>query len=451
MRKKPIVVVWSSALFVTLVVIGFIWLNQRGLYLADYKMPPNRAKSYGTGKYVSDIRLGWCNNDGQIIEHNFFTDSLSVTVFLQNFDGWLLEQARNEPRLLPSDLGEDIKTYESLNKRKAELKKANQPQDGELQAIQAQLQAIQPKVSHWIMQERSNLRLAIAGHVFETIPPFDTSAPPTYGDGEFTGETYNRVVFHLSAPKDPKELEKWHAIIRAVGTECEAEISVARPLGGGTDALRLPTLVNADSIYDRGAKLVRRRLPLVPPMRQGAAAIAAIFTIAAVLAAAVGTRALRDGRGPGLSDKDEAPWSLSRVVFAWWIMICVGCFAYLWALMGEHRNILSKTVPLLLGIQGATMIISAGFGRAKAARSSQGFFTDLISESGEPEMSRLQMLVWNGVLGVIFVWQSVFEWKMPEFDATLMTLLGISSSAYVGFKFYPGRAGRNAARAKRGD
>jgi hypothetical protein len=45
------------------------------------------------------------------------------------------------------------------------------------------------------------------------------------------------------------------------------------------------------------------------------------------------------------------------------------------------------------------------------------------------------MLVWNGILGVIFVWQSMFQWSMPEFDATLMTLLGISSAAYVGYKF----------------
>jgi hypothetical protein len=81
------------------------------------------------------------------------------------------------------------------------------------------------------------------------------------------------------------------------------------------------------------------------------------------------------------------------------------------------------------------MVISAGAARARTARASQGFFNDLISEKGEPEVSRLQMLVWNVVLGLVFIWQSVFEWKMPEFDATLMTLLGISSTAYLGFKF----------------
>ena len=160
-----------------------------------------------------------------------------------------------------------------------------------------------------------------------------------------------------------------------------------------------------------------------------------IFTIAAIVSAGVGTRALREGREASLAQNKEPPWSLARIVFAWWLGICVGSFAYLWALMGEHRNILSKTVPLLLGIQGTTMVISAGVARTRTARASQGFFKDLISEKGEPEISRLQMLVWNVVLGVVFIWQSVFEWKMPEFDATLMTLLGISSTAYLGFKF----------------
>jgi hypothetical protein len=429
MKRKPILIVWGAALIIALIVVGLIWWNHRDLYLAGNEGPPNRARSYGTGRYVSDIRLGWCNNDGKVIERNFFTDSLSVTVFLQNFDGWLLAQGHNEPRLLPADLNsEELKSYDSLRELRRASTKLTQEQE-------MQLQVLQSKINHWMLQERSNLRLMIAGHVFATIPPFDTTAPPTYGTGEFDGETYNRVVFHLEAPKDPDELETWRSIIRAVGTDCAAQISVARPIAGRSDALRMPTLVNADAIYGLGAMSVRRQLPLVPPMRQAAAAIAVIFTIAAIVSAGVGTGALRDGRATGLAQDQEAPWSLARVVFAWWITICVGSFAYLWALMGEHRNILSKTVPLLLGIQGTTMVISAGFARTQTTRASQGFFSDLISEGGEPEISRLQMLVWNVVLGVVFIWQSVFEWKMPEFDATLMTLLGISSTAYVGFKF----------------
>jgi hypothetical protein len=52
-------------------------------------------------------------------------------------------------------------------------------------------------------------------------------------------------------------------------------------------------------------------------MRQAAAAIAVIFTIAAIVSAGIGTRALRDGRGLGLAQNKEPPWSLSRIVFAW--------------------------------------------------------------------------------------------------------------------------------------
>jgi hypothetical protein len=196
----------------------------------------------------------------------------------------------------------------------------------------------------------------------------------------------------------------------------------------------MPTLVNADAIYSAGAKPVYRSLPLVPPFRQGAATTAVVFTICAVLAAALGTSALRDGQDSDLAADQEAPWSLSRVVFAWWLTICVGCFAYLWALMGEYRNILSGSAPILLGLQGTTLLVATGFGRAKGARVSQGFFADLISEGGVPEISRLQMLVWNFILGIVFIWQSVFQWTMPTFDPMLMTLLGISSATYVGFK-----------------
>jgi hypothetical protein len=112
----------------------------------------------------------------------------------------------------------------------------------------------------------------------------------------------------------------------------------------------------------------------------------------------------------------------------------VGCFAYLWALMGEYRNILSGSAPLLLGIQGTTLLVATRFRATQTTRASQGFFTDLISEGGEPEIARLQMLVWNFILGIVFIWQSVFQWTMPTFDPTLMTLLGISSATYVGFK-----------------
>src|SRR5437870_11834410 len=113
--KRPIWIIWCVGILSMIVICWFLWLTGEDISLKDSNVPPNRVRSYGTLKYVTDIRLGWCNNDGQIIEHNFFTDSLSLTVFLQNFDGWLLTQAHLNQRLLPDDLKpDDLANYLSL-------------------------------------------------------------------------------------------------------------------------------------------------------------------------------------------------------------------------------------------------------------------------------------------------------------------------------------------------
>ena len=223
--NRYVYTVWGVGLLVVLIVWWVIWSNAKHLSSDLVNTLPNRVRSYGTGRYVTDIRIGWCNNEGHIIDTNAFTDSLTITIFLQNFDGWLLAHSRVDPRLLPEDLKpEELTSYLSL----VDLKKSS-PLSAEQNAA---LQTLQTKVNHWILHERSNLRLMIAGQVFETIPPFDATASPTYGSGEFEGETYNRIVFHLAAPKDPIELEKWRAIIRAAGPTVDAQISLARPIPG---------------------------------------------------------------------------------------------------------------------------------------------------------------------------------------------------------------------------
>jgi hypothetical protein len=47
---------------------------------------------------------------------------------------------------------------------------------------------------------------------------------------------------------------------------------------------------------------------------------------------------------------------------------------------------------------------------------------------------RFQIVVWTLVLGIIFVSQVVTRLAMPTLDATLLTLMGISSGTYLGFK-----------------
>ena len=66
---------------------------------------------------------------------------------------------------------------------------------------------------------------------------------------------------------------------------------------------------------------------------------------------------------------------------------------------------------------------------------SKGFLTDILSDSAGYSFHRFQIFAWTIVLGIIFVSSVYNKLTMPEFSATLLGLMGISSGTYIGFKF----------------
>ncbi|WP_136658328.1 hypothetical protein [Nitratireductor sp. XY-223] len=68
-------------------------------------------------------------------------------------------------------------------------------------------------------------------------------------------------------------------------------------------------------------------------------------------------------------------------------------------------------------------------------RASQNFFRDIVSSGGELSLARFQMVGWTLALILVFVASVVDKLSMPEFSATLLGLMGLSSGTYVGFKF----------------
>lgn len=66
---------------------------------------------------------------------------------------------------------------------------------------------------------------------------------------------------------------------------------------------------------------------------------------------------------------------------------------------------------------------------------SKGFLTDILSDSAGYSFHRFQIFAWTIVLGIIFVSSVYNNLTMPEFSATLLGLMGISSGTYIGFKF----------------
>jgi hypothetical protein len=70
-----------------------------------------------------------------------------------------------------------------------------------------------------------------------------------------------------------------------------------------------------------------------------------------------------------------------------------------------------------------------------AAGVSKGFLRDILSDSSGYSFHRFQIFAWTIVLGIIFISSVYNNLTMPEFSATLLGLMGISSGTYIGFKF----------------
>jgi len=68
------------------------------------------------------------------------------------------------------------------------------------------------------------------------------------------------------------------------------------------------------------------------------------------------------------------------------------------------------------------------------------FFEDILSETGASgarqiiTFHRFQIAMWTLVLGIIFASDVLTKLTMPNFDSTLLVLMGISSGTYLGFR-----------------
>ena len=193
------------------------------------------------------------------------------------------------------------------------------------------------------------------------------------------------------------------------------------------------------------------------------------------------------------------PYSLGRSQMAFWFVIVLGAFTFIWMVTGDEDTI-TPTVLSLIGISSATGLAAAlvdkssvqnggdqrrqtdlqtadlkaqqkkletdlasAAGTPAAAQaqqtldqinariaqdeekakalpnaapaSSRGFWIDILDDANGLTLHRFQIFLWTLVLGVVFV-RTVYEsLAMPDFSATLLGLMGISSGTYLGFKF----------------
>jgi hypothetical protein len=183
-------------------------------------------------------------------------------------------------------------------------------------------------------------------------------------------------------------------------------------------------------------------------------------------------------RAPGHPAAPGArPYSLSRFQMAFWFFLVINAYLFMWQITGELDTI-TDSVLALMGIGagtalGAALIDSQPAGRATLTTAtattattetvtsvsapvppappqpSQGFLTDILSDAGDGiSIHRFQMFAWTLILGVIFVGSVYKNLGMPEFNVTLLGLMGISSGTYLGFKLPEKKQADQAAAAQ---
>lgn len=185
-----------------------------------------------------------------------------------------------------------------------------------------------------------------------------------------------------------------------------------------------------------------------------------LLLVAAVAGSKTKWRLLRDNYGvpDAVVPMDQRTFSLGRCQMAWWtFVILVSWFAITFA-TGNWMPI-NESALVLMGISVGTaagavaatppkvaqrvteLDDTATAGAARAALQGDGglrsksLLQDLLSDYGESTgLHRLQVVAFTLGFGAVYLWQSFHEGAMPTLSTTALALMGISGSAYVGFK-----------------
>jgi hypothetical protein len=141
-----------------------------------------------------------------------------------------------------------------------------------------------------------------------------------------------------------------------------------------------------------------------------------------------------------LNPKDK-PYSFARAQLMWWSLIIISTFCSHYGLKGIILNI-NQSSLILLGISLGTTVASKIIDNTDINNNnnrhqdelSKGFLIDILSDGNGISVHRFQALIFNVVFGIMFINEYFIKATFVEFGPTELTLMGISSAAYVGMK-----------------
>jgi hypothetical protein len=145
-----------------------------------------------------------------------------------------------------------------------------------------------------------------------------------------------------------------------------------------------------------------------------------------------------------LRSSARGPFSLARTQMALWSWLTLNAYLYLTALNHDPAVEIPVSVLGLLGISATTYVAAAMVDRTTPGgppETSRGFFRD-IAGGANVSLHRLQMIGWTLVLAIAFIAQVLNRLTIPDFNPTLLGLMGLSAGTYVGFKFPENQAAK---------
>jgi hypothetical protein len=298
--------------------------------------------------------------------------------------------------------------------------------------------------------EVTDLVLYIDGQALPgTYPTVEsqTNEPLPRGAGELTEESQEPdsvVTFRLTFPttrdlSGEKGKESWKKLLGGMG-KARKQVPISIGLINGPP---LPSTYRAEFV-----RLGGRRLALF-------IALAVVLGIGFLLIARK-TGALRD-KEPAPKDafgKDaikttDRAYSLSRTQIALWTLLVVYAYLFIWLITGEYNTEIPRTILAILGISAGTYATAAAVDKEKensvnvtdgtiktgtTVAPSAGPAEDLFSGASGAGLHRVQFGLWSAVLMIVFIVTVYDTLAMPDFDNSLLGLMGISSAAYVGLK-----------------
>jgi hypothetical protein len=323
----------------------------------------------------------------------------------------------------------------------------------------------------WIYKKKgdpSTLRLFIGGYLLANIPP-NSIAP--------SGQEYLNFVLQMDTA-DSEDWKAWAAIVDGSRRSRNNQVLITV---GTTDK----------QVFQSSATVTVVPYPAYWEYLFAGFAI----LLAALIYLSAKTDLLRYVVGRRPSGLQRPPFSLGLVQMAFWFYLVLAAYVYICAstlqthipmgsvlgllgissttglaavfvdkqkdassqsqrnaLLAEQTALNSRiaelsSVSIVSGSPAETELAQKKFRLAEVAAAigqlppppvpaiSKGFAEDILNDGDGISFHRFQIVIWTIVLGAVFVWSVYRNISMPEFDASLLTLMGISSGTYVGFKF----------------